>query len=176
MYDLGLAAMRVIERGQDVAHDRDLLVEGECQRVLRDVLPQGMSGHVLGDQHEPILALVRKEFSNRQYVRMTRHRRHRTEGVLDAPAFGIALCFREVRIDGIHPQPRTRAAPRTEQGMSGTVLRESIGAAELLLDLPVAVARRCTSRLGAPGDGPFEFAASESGCRWTFLPECVWWT
>ena len=49
MHDLRLATVRMIECGQDVAHNRDLLVEGECKCVLRDVLPQGVSGHVLGD-------------------------------------------------------------------------------------------------------------------------------
>ena len=153
MHDLRLTAMRVSECGQHVAHDRDLLVEGERQRPLRDVLSQGVTGHVLRDQHEPTLVLVRKEVPNRQDVRVTGQCRHRPEGVLDASPFGLSLRIGEVRIDRVHPQPRTADLPGAEKGMAGAVLRVSIGAAQPFLDLPVAIARRGVPRSGAPDDG-----------------------
>ena len=85
---------------------------------------------------------------------MPGQRRHRSEGVLDAPALALTLRFREVRIDRIHPQPRAAAALGPEQGVSGAVLRVAVGAAEPLLDLPVAVAGRRGPRRGAPDDDP----------------------
>ena len=152
VHDLRLTAMRVIEGGQHVAHDRDLLVEGERQRCLRDVLSQRMTGHVLRDQHEPTLVLVRKEITNRQDVRMTGQRRHRPEGVLDASPFGPAICIGEVRIDRIHPQPRTADLP-------GAAAARFVRSRCLT---GVLIASQSFCRLGCPSNGGHDYGKHHS--------------
>ena len=49
MHYLWFALVCMVECGEYVAHDRNLLIEGKSQRALLDVLPQSMPRHVLRD-------------------------------------------------------------------------------------------------------------------------------
>ena len=89
---------------------------------------------------------------------MARQRRHRTEGVLDAPAFTTALGLRQVRVDRIHPQPCGAAAPGAEQRVAGAILRVAVRAAELLFDLPVPEAQGRAPGGRPSGDRPLYLA------------------
>ena len=152
MHRLGLAPVDVVEGGEHVADDRDLLVEGQRQDALPDVLPQRVSGHVLGHQDEAILGFRGEEIPHGENVRMSGQRRHRLEHILDADALDGPALLREVGIHRVDAKPYGDAAPCAEEGMPGAVLRVPVGSAELLLDLPVAVAGRHLLRLGAADD------------------------
>ena len=152
MHHLGLAPVRVVEGREHVAGDRDLLVEGQRQRALPDVLPQRVSGHVPGDQDEAVLGLRGEELPHGEDVRVSGQRRHRPERVLDAAALAPALRFRAVGVHRVDANPGRPAALRAEEGVPGAVLRVPVGSAELLLDLPVAVAGRRVPRPGLTDD------------------------
>ena len=71
MHHLRLALVGMDECGQYVTHDRDLLIEGKRQRALLDVLPHSVPRHVLRDQDEAVLGLVRKQVPHGEDVRVS---------------------------------------------------------------------------------------------------------
>src|SRR5258708_6226743 len=159
MNDLRLASVGMVQGSEDVPDDGDLLVVSECQAALLDVLAQALASDVFGNEGEPIpCVLVVEELPDRENVGMTGKVRQRSECVADELHLPLALIVGQVGVDLIDAKTRGAAAPCPEERVPRTVLGIAVGPAELLLDLPVAVARRRALRLRTAHDGLLDHA------------------
>ena len=116
MNDLRLASVRVVQSGEHISDDADLLVVSERQATLLDVLTKSLPCHVFGDEGEPVpRVLVVEELANRKDVGVTGQVRQRAEGIADQLHLPLALLVGQVGVDLIDAKTRGAAATRTEQ-------------------------------------------------------------
>ena len=132
-----LVSVGVIQRIQHISHDLKFLVESQSQRCLIDVLAEGLSSHVLCDQHNLIFIVVDKKVFDRKHVRMRGHVSNSSVSVADLPEFFFSGRFILIRIGLIDPQPG-HAAALAQKVVLGAVFGKTVGAAEFLYHLPVA--------------------------------------
>ena len=146
-----LMPVRMVQGGEHVAHHLEFLVKSQRQGGLVDVQAQGLAGQVLCDQHHLIFIVGDEQILHRQHVGVGRHVRHSAIGVADLLELFLAGGLVLVRVGLIDPQAG-HAAALAQQVVLGAVFGVAVGAAQLLIHLPVAEHQRRAFGLGVTGD------------------------